>query len=90
MEKYSHEKIHPICIAYIIELSMGAFEYLKEHLDQNIANELTTNFNVLTEMVAAFMLGIGDEERENVINYFIEVVENKIKYYESLPKEYEK
>jgi hypothetical protein len=73
---------------YIMDLAMGAFDYLDDHTDQNIANKSTTNYNVLAEMVAAFLLGFPEKKDQiDILQDFINMIIDKVEYYENLIKE---
>ncbi len=69
---------------YILEITSGAFKYIEDHVDQNIENVHTTYFNVLAEMLAAFVMGFDEKDHERIIIKFIDLSLNKLEFYHKI------
>ena len=88
MDHYHVETLNKVRQDYLIELSCGAFEYIEDHTDQNIANNVTTRYNVLAEMLAGFLLGFPiKQDQVDILQDLVNMVIKRVEFYEDIIKE---
>lgn len=87
--RHSHmEPLNKVRKQYIIELADGVFDYINDHVDQNIANRETTNFNVMAEMVAGFLIGFSEKkDQQDVLQDLVNMIIHKVENYEEILRE---
>lgn len=82
------EPLNKVRKEYIMDLAMGAFQYIDDHTDQNIANNSTTNYNVIAEMTAAFLLGFNKKQDQmDILQDLVYMIIKKVESYEDIVKE---
>lgn len=85
MAFYQRELLTKVRKEYIMDLSLGAFQYIDDHMDQNIANNSTTNYNVLAQMVTAFLMGFPEKNAQmDILQDLVTMIIYKVEYYEDL------